>query len=47
MVQNRVGKTFDLKFVGEGILTQRAMTSPEPPAIFDDFWRHAYAAIAD
>ncbi|TML93798.1 MAG: beta-lactamase family protein [Actinobacteria bacterium] len=29
------------------LLTQRAMTSPEPPAVFDDFWRHAYAAIAD
>ena len=29
-----------------GILfTQRAMTSPEPPAVFDDFWNGAYGAI--
>jgi CubicO group peptidase (beta-lactamase class C family) len=29
-----------------GILfTQRAMTSPEPPAVFTDFWTAAYAAI--
>jgi CubicO group peptidase (beta-lactamase class C family) len=31
-----------------GILfTQRAMTSPEPPEIFSDFWKGAYAAMAD
>jgi CubicO group peptidase (beta-lactamase class C family) len=31
-----------------GILfTQRAMASPEPPEVFDDFWRCAYEAIAD
>jgi CubicO group peptidase (beta-lactamase class C family) len=31
-----------------GILfTQRAMTSPEPPAAFVDFWQAAYAAIED
>ena len=29
-----------------GILfTQRAMTSPEPPAVFDDFWDGAYGSI--
>jgi CubicO group peptidase (beta-lactamase class C family) len=27
------------------LFTQRAMTSPEPPAIFADFWAAAYAAI--
>jgi len=35
--------------VGRGLtgilFTQRAMTSPEPPEIFVDFWKHAYAAI--
>jgi CubicO group peptidase (beta-lactamase class C family) len=31
-----------------GILfTQRAMTSPEPPAVFDDFWDGAYGSIND
>ena len=25
------------------LLTQRAMTSPEPPELFADFWRGAYA----
>jgi CubicO group peptidase (beta-lactamase class C family) len=31
-----------------GILfTQRAMTSPEPPAAFVDFWTGAYGALAD
>jgi CubicO group peptidase (beta-lactamase class C family) len=28
------------------ILTQRMMTSPEPPAVVRDFWSAAYAAIA-
>ena len=23
------------------------MTSPEPPAVFDDFWSGAYASISD
>ena len=27
------------------MLTQRAMTSPEPPALFTEFWDAAYAAI--
>ncbi|MER5640459.1 serine hydrolase domain-containing protein [Kitasatospora sp. NPDC002227] len=27
------------------LLTQRAMTSPEPPALFRDFWTAAYQAI--
>ncbi len=27
------------------LLTQRAMTSPEPPAVFDDFWNGTYEAI--
>jgi len=26
------------------LLTQRAMTSPEPPPLFVDFWDAAYAA---
>jgi CubicO group peptidase (beta-lactamase class C family) len=31
-----------------GILfTQRAMTSPEPPEVFTDFWDCAYGAIDD
>lgn len=31
-----------------GILfTQRAMTSPEPPAVFVDFWDFAYGAMTD
>jgi CubicO group peptidase (beta-lactamase class C family) len=31
-----------------GILfTQRAMTSPEPPEVFDDFWSGAYGSITD
>jgi CubicO group peptidase (beta-lactamase class C family) len=29
------------------LFTQRAMTSPEPPAVFDDFWSGAYASIHD
>jgi CubicO group peptidase (beta-lactamase class C family) len=29
------------------LFTQRAMTSPEPPAVFDDFWTGAYTAISD
>ena len=29
------------------LFTQRAMTSPEPPAVFDDFWTGAYDSIAD
>ena len=29
------------------LFTQRAMTSPEPPAVFDDFWTGAYGSIAD
>jgi len=28
------------------LFTQRAMTSPEPPALFGDFWDAAYGAIA-
>ncbi|MEV0381020.1 serine hydrolase domain-containing protein [Nonomuraea sp. NPDC050643] len=36
---------------GEGlvgiVLTQRALTSPRPPAVFQDFWTSAYAAIDD
>jgi CubicO group peptidase (beta-lactamase class C family) len=29
-----------------GILfTQRMMDSPEPPAVFTDFWTHAYRAL--
>ena len=31
-----------------GILfTQRSMTSPEPPAVFNDFWIGAYGSITD
>lgn len=29
------------------LLTQRMMDSPEPPALFADFWTSAYQAIAD
>ena len=29
------------------LFTQRAMTSPEPPAVFNDFWIGAYGSIAD
>jgi CubicO group peptidase (beta-lactamase class C family) len=29
------------------LLTQRYMTSPQPPAVFRDFWTCAYAAIDD
>jgi CubicO group peptidase (beta-lactamase class C family) len=29
------------------LLTQRAMTSPEPPALFVDFWQAAYGAARD
>jgi CubicO group peptidase (beta-lactamase class C family) len=29
------------------LLTQRAMTSPQPPRVFQDFWTSAYAAIED
>jgi CubicO group peptidase (beta-lactamase class C family) len=29
------------------LLTQRAMTSPEPPAVFVDFWDAVYAALRD
>ena len=28
------------------LLTQRAMTSPEPPPLFADFWEAAYGAVA-
>ena len=28
------------------LFTQRAMTSPEPPALFADFWEAAYGAVA-
>jgi len=31
-------------FVGI-LMTQRMMDSPEPPAVFTDFWTHAYRAI--
>jgi CubicO group peptidase (beta-lactamase class C family) len=27
------------------LLTQRLMDSPEPPAVFKDFWRHAYRLL--
>ena len=27
------------------LLTQRLMDSPEPPAVFDDFWSHAYRSL--
>jgi CubicO group peptidase (beta-lactamase class C family) len=27
------------------LLTQRMMESPQPPAVFNDFWEHAYRAI--
>ncbi len=29
------------------LLTQRAMTSPLPPAVYRDFWAAAYQAIDD
>ena len=29
------------------LMTQRLMDSPEPPAVFSDFWTTAYQAIAD
>ena len=29
------------------LFTQRAMTSPEPPAVFNDFWTGAYGSISD
>ena len=29
------------------LLTQRAMTSPEPPAVFVDFWDAAYGALCE
>ncbi|HEX6469926.1 MAG TPA: serine hydrolase domain-containing protein [Streptosporangiaceae bacterium] len=29
------------------LMTQRAMTSPQPPRVFGDFWTAAYAAIDD
>ena len=28
------------------LFTQRAMTSPEPPKAFSDFWLGAYEAVA-
>jgi CubicO group peptidase (beta-lactamase class C family) len=31
-------------FVGI-LLTQRMMDSPEPPAVFNDFWKHAYRSL--
>jgi len=31
-------------FVGI-LLTQRLMDSPEPPAVFKDFWMHAYRSL--
>jgi len=27
------------------LLTQRMMDSPEPPAIYQDFWKHAYRTL--
>ena len=27
------------------LLTQRLMDSPEPPAVFNDFWTHAYRSL--
>jgi CubicO group peptidase (beta-lactamase class C family) len=27
------------------LLTQRSMDSPEPPAVFNDFWTHAYRSL--
>lgn len=29
------------------LLTQRLMDSPEPPAVFQDFWTHAYRSLED
>jgi CubicO group peptidase (beta-lactamase class C family) len=29
------------------LMTQRAMTSPQPPPVYQDFWTSAYAAIDD
>ena len=29
------------------LMTQRLMTSPNPPAVFRDFWTSAYQAIDD
>jgi CubicO group peptidase (beta-lactamase class C family) len=29
------------------LLTQRAVTSPEPPEVVTDFWTAAYAAVDD
>jgi CubicO group peptidase (beta-lactamase class C family) len=29
------------------LLTQRAATSPEPPALMTDFWNAVYAAVTD
>jgi CubicO group peptidase (beta-lactamase class C family) len=29
------------------LMTQRAMTSPRPPAVFSDFWTSAYQAVDD
>jgi CubicO group peptidase (beta-lactamase class C family) len=28
------------------LMTQRLMDSPDPPAVFDDFWSHAYRSLA-
>jgi CubicO group peptidase (beta-lactamase class C family) len=27
------------------LMTQRLMDSPEPPAVLDDFWTHAYRSL--
>jgi len=35
----RSDRTRDLTGI---LLTQRAMTSPEPPELFTEFWRRAY-----
>jgi CubicO group peptidase (beta-lactamase class C family) len=29
------------------LLTQRAMTSPQPPEVMTDFWRLAYGALSN
>jgi hypothetical protein len=36
---------WDGGFIGI-LLTQRFMDSPEPPAVFNDFWRLAYRSLA-
>jgi len=42
-----VGSTDPVRGITVILLTSRAMTSPEPPAYFVDFWDAAYASLAD